>query len=83
MSNRWADELKDTVDSVKTLRDELKVQMHLGSMAAKSRFAELERRLDNEQLLAQKNFKELVGGFRAVKAEFDQRVIDATEAARA
>lgn len=67
--HRWADEVKDSLDAVKTIRDELKVQMRLGSMDAKARFAELERRLDNEQLNVRKNLGELVASFRLLKEE--------------
>ena len=49
-AHRWAEEMKDGFEVLKTLRDELKVQVHLAGMDAKARFAELEHRLDSEQL---------------------------------
>ncbi len=67
--HRWADEVKDSLEVLKTMRDELKVQLHLGSMDAKARFAELEQRLDTEQLNVRKNLGELVASFRLLKDE--------------
>ena len=43
--------------------------MHLGSMDAKARFAELEQRLDNEQLNVRNNLHELMASFRHLKDE--------------
>ena len=76
MSNttqRWAEEMKDGFESLKAMRDELKVQMHLAGMDAKTRFAELEHRLDNEQLTARKNLNELTASFRIFKDELGQQ----------
>ena len=64
----WTEELADAGRTLRTMKDELKVQMHLGSMEAKKRFAELETRLENEQLAIRKSFKEMADGFREVKA---------------
>ena len=69
MTNRWADEMKDGFEVLKAMRDELKVQMHLAGMEAKARFAELEHRLDSEQLTARKNLSELTASFRVLKDE--------------
>ncbi|MBS1149844.1 MAG: hypothetical protein H6Q89_1542 [Myxococcaceae bacterium] len=66
---RWSDEMKESTDALKTIRDELKVQMHLASMDARTRFAAMERRLDNEQLNIHKTLSELLAGFRALKDE--------------
>ena len=66
-TQRWAKELNESVEMLKTMRDEVKVQMHLGSLEAKERFAALEARLENEGLAAQHKFKELLAGFRDVK----------------
>lgn len=68
-TNRWADELKDSVEAVRAIRDELKVQLHLANMDAKNRFEALENKLENEQLKARNTFREMIEGFREVKAE--------------
>lgn len=68
-THRWAEEMKDGYEVLKTVRDELKVQMHLAGMDAKERFAKLEQRLDNEQLNARKNLSELTASFRTLKDE--------------
>lgn len=68
-THRWADEMKTGFDALKTMRDELKVQMHLAGMDAKARFAELEHRLDSEQLTARKNLSDLTASFRVLKDE--------------
>ncbi len=68
-SNRWSDEVKDSYEVLKTMRDELKVQMHLASMNARQQFDALETRLDNEQLNARKNLNELIASFRQLKDE--------------
>ena len=81
-THRWADELTDTVGAVRTLRDELRVQLHLASMEAKARFTQLEHRLETEQLAARKNFKELVEGFREVKEELTRAAKDGRPGAR-
>jgi DNA-binding transcriptional regulator GbsR (MarR family) len=69
-THRWADEVKETVEAVKALRDELKVQAHLASMEAKESYAEVERRFENEQLAVRNNLKELLKAFRGVKEQF-------------
>ncbi len=68
-TNRWAEELKDSVEAVRALRDEVKVQLHLASMEAKERFNALEAKLENEQLRAKNSLKEVTEGFREVKKE--------------
>ena len=68
-TNRWAEELKDSVEAVRALRDEVKVQLHLASMEARERFTALEAKLENEQLRAKKGLKEVTDGFREVKQE--------------
>jgi hypothetical protein len=68
-THRWAEELKDSVEVLKTVRDEVKVQVHLGSMEAKARFTALETRLENEQLAVRNSLKEMIAGFREVKEQ--------------
>lgn len=68
-NHRWAEELEQTFEGLKTVRDEVKVQAHLLGMEAKQRFAALEQRLDNEQLNVRKNLEELMAGFRQLKAD--------------
>ncbi len=72
-THRWADEMKDGFEVLKAMRDELKVQMHLAGMDAKTRFAELEHRLDSEQLTARKNLTELTTSFRIFKDELGKQ----------
>ena len=66
-THRWAEELSSAATTLGTIKDEVQVQLHLGSMEAKQRFEALETRLENEQLAMHKSFKELVAGFREVK----------------
>ncbi len=73
VTQRWAEELKESVDLLKTMRDEMKVQLHLGSMEARANFEALETRLDNEQLAVRKSFSELLEGFRDVKSKLEQK----------
>ena len=68
-TKRWAEEVKDSVDAVKTLRDELKVQIHLANMDAKQKFEELERKFDNDQLNVRKTMHTLAENFRGLKDE--------------
>ncbi len=70
---RWAEEMKDGIEVLKTMKDELKVQIHLASMEAKERFTELEQRIDNEQLTAKKNLKELTASFKTLKDELGKQ----------
>ena len=72
VTQHWAEELKESLDLLKTMRDEMKVQAHLGSMEARGRFSSLETRLENEQLAVRKSFKELIEGFRDLKAQFKE-----------
>ncbi len=72
-TDRWVDEMKAGFDVLKTMRDELKVQLHLVGMDAKARFAELEHRLDSEQLTARKNLTELTASFRTLKDELGKQ----------
>ena len=72
-TDRWMDEMKAGFDVLKTMRDELKVQLHLVGMDAKARFAELETRLDSEQLTARKNLTELTASFRTLKDELGKQ----------
>ena len=66
---RWTQELKDGLEVLKTMRDEVRVQLHLGNMDLRARFAELEARLDNEQLLVRQSLHELIANFRLLKDE--------------
>lgn len=68
-AHRWAEEMKDGFVALKTLRDELKIQVHLAGMNAKARFDELEHRLDSEQLTARKNLSAMTASFRTFKDE--------------
>jgi hypothetical protein len=72
-TQRWSDELKDSFDLLKTMKDELKVQVHLAGMEAKERFAALEKRLDSEQLTARKNAHALVADFKVLKEELGRQ----------
>lgn len=72
-AHRWSEEMKDGIEVLKTLRDELKVQVHLAGMDAKARFAELEHRLDSEQLTARKNLSALTASFRILKDELGKQ----------
>lgn len=72
-THRWADELKEAFDGLKTARDEVKVQLHLAGMDAKERFAALEVRLDNEQLNVRKNLGELTANFKLLKDELGKQ----------
>ena len=71
-THRWADELKESVELLKTMRDEVKVQVHLGGMEVKDRFTALENRMELEQQSARNTFKELIAGYREVKAQLKQ-----------
>ena len=66
-NQRWAEEVVDSMHMLKTLKDELKVQLHLASMEASARFTALEQRLDGEQLTVRKNLNELIASFRVLK----------------
>ena len=72
-THRWAEEMKDSMKLLETMRDEVKVQLHLGSMEARARFTALEARLENEQLAVRKSFKEIISGFREVKGQLKQQ----------
>ncbi len=72
-TQRWSEEMKDGFEVLKTMKDELKVQMHLAGMDAKARFSELEQRLDNEQLTMRKNLKELTASFKILKDELGKQ----------
>jgi len=74
-THRWAEELKDSFDVLKTLRDELKVQVHLASMDAKQRFSELEKRLDGDQLTMRKNLNEVIASFKVLKDELAKQTL--------
>jgi hypothetical protein len=65
-THRWADELRQGVEVVKTMRDELKVQLHIGRMEARTRIERLEHRLDSEQLTLRKNMRELIHDLRRI-----------------
>jgi DNA-binding transcriptional regulator GbsR (MarR family) len=71
-THRWADEVKETVEAVKAMRDELRVQAHLAGMEAKASYEEVERRFENEQLAVRKSLKELLEAFRGVKDQFSK-----------
>lgn len=81
-THRWADEVKETVEAVKAMRDELRVQAHLASMEAKASYEEVERRFENEQLALRKNLKELLAAFRGVKDQFGKTIPHKEPAAR-
>ncbi len=68
-TQRWSDELKQSIDLVKTMRDEVKVQLHLASKEIQQRFEKLEARFENEQLMAKNNIDGLLAGFREVKEQ--------------
>jgi hypothetical protein len=72
-THRWVDEMKTGFDAVKAIRDELKVQLHLAGMDAKAKFAELEHRIDSEQLTARKNLTALTESFRIFKDELGKQ----------
>ena len=69
-TNRWADELRD---SLRTMKDELRVQLHLAGKDANARFTELEHRHDSEQLTVRKNLSELTASFRLLIGELDKQ----------
>lgn len=68
-SKRWSDEVKESVEALKAMRDEVKVQLHLANMEAKQKFEALEQRLDNQQLNVRKTMHELAAEFRLLKDE--------------
>lgn len=68
-TERWADEVTDSLEALRTMRDEVKVQIHLLGMEAKQRFEALEQRLDGDQLTARKNLHELAKSLRLLKDE--------------
>ncbi len=51
-------ELKDTLDQLRRLRDELRVQAHLGGMEAKKAWDELEPKIAEADRLAEKASEE-------------------------
>ena len=51
-------ELRDTLDQLRRLRDELRVQAHLGGMEAKKAWDELEPKLAEADRLAEKASEE-------------------------
>ncbi|MBS1152353.1 MAG: hypothetical protein H6Q89_4051 [Myxococcaceae bacterium] len=68
-THRWAAEVRVSVEVLKRIRDEARVQGHLATLEAKARFLELQRRLNREQRVARKNLSELAANFRAFKDE--------------
>ena len=44
-TQRWADEMKESVEALKALRDEVKLKLHLANMDAKVKLEALEHRL--------------------------------------
>ena len=67
--HRWVEGLKDSLEVLRAMRDEVRVQLHLGSMDLRARFAELEKRLDNEQLQVRQSLHEGLTNFRRLKGE--------------
>ena len=67
--------MRKNVDVARTLRDELKVQAHLGTAEAKSRWTEIEKRLSHGDALAHE--------LNHVAGEFMDRLIEAVRDAAA
>ena len=63
------EEVNAQIELAKTLRDELRVQVHLAGMEAKQRFERLERRFETDQLKLQRAIKDAIVGFKALKEE--------------
>ena len=68
-SKRWSEEVKESVEALKAMRDEVKLQLHLANMEAKQKFEALEHRLDTQQLNVRKTMHELAADFRLLKDE--------------
>ncbi len=64
-------QLRDTLDQLRRLRDELRVQAHLGGMEAKKAWDELEPKLAEADRLAEKaseeSLKKAVDALRKLK----------------
>ena len=68
-THRWAAEIRVSVEVVKSIRDEARLQGHLATLEARARLLELRRHLNREQRVARKNLAELAANFRAFKDE--------------
>lgn len=68
-TRRWAEEVKASVDGLKSLRDEVKLQVRLGNMNARTKFKKLEHQLDTQQLNVRKRMKELTAELRLLKSQ--------------
>lgn len=68
-TQRWADEMKESVEALKALRDEVKLKLHLANMDAKVKLEQLEHRLDTQQLNVKKTMHEMAAEFRLLRDE--------------
>jgi hypothetical protein len=63
-------EAEDTLESLQALRDELRVQVHLGSMDARKRWDELEGQLMDLRAAAQDASRDSLRGLRLAYEDF-------------
>lgn len=68
-TQRWADELKQSIEGLEALRDEMKLQAHLYNMDVKQRFEALAHRLDTQQLHVKRTVQGLAAELRQLKYE--------------
>ena len=64
---RWVEEVKETVDGLRAIRDEVALEVAGGTAEGKAKFERLEGRLDREQVNVRMTLHGLTGEFRMLR----------------
>lgn len=81
-TDKLKDEVRETLDTLTTLRDEIRVQVHLAGMDAKQRWDELEQDVERVQRAAMDASEKSLHALRDTLLEFQQTLQASREANR-